>query len=126
MNLVIVEDNELVLYQLMRLIAKQPAISVAGVAASEEDAVAVILANQPDAVLLDLSLLTGNGMRVLKRIRDADSRARVLVLTNHSNDILHRMCTRLGIDGYYNKSRETLACLDQLYSWLPIPAGAAS
>jgi DNA-binding NarL/FixJ family response regulator len=126
MNLVIVEDSELVLYQLMRLVAKQPAICVAGVAASEEDAVALILATQPDAVLLDLSLSSGNGMSVLKRIREANSPARILVLTNNTNEAMHRMCRHLGIDGYYNKNREAHACLDQLYSWLPRQSGEAS
>lgn len=119
MNLIIVEDNELVLYQLMRLVAKQPAIRVAGVATSEDDAVSVILAEQPDAVLLDLSLATGTGMNVLKRIRVAGSAARVLVLTNHTIEIMRRTCEALGIDGFYDKSHEVQACLDQLYSWLP-------
>lgn len=119
MNLVIVEDNELVLYQLMRLVARQPAIRVAGVATSEDDAVSVILAEHPAAVLLDLSLATGTGMNALKRIRAAGSAVRVLVLTNHTIETLRQTCEALGIDGFYDKSHEVQACLDQLYSWLP-------
>lgn len=119
MNLVIVEDNELVRYQLMRLIARRAEIHVAGVAANEEDAVSVILAAQPDAVLLDLSLASGSGVNVLRRIRAAGSPARVLVLTNHSVDIMRRTCESLGIDGFYDKSHDAQACLEHLYSWLP-------
>lgn len=124
MNLVIVEDNELVLYQLLRLVARQSAIRVVGVASGEEDAVAVILCEQPAAVLLDLSLATGSGVNVLKRIRAAGSAAGVLVLTDHSIEIMRQTCESLGIDGFYDKSHEVQACLDHLYSRLPQPAGS--
>ncbi len=126
MNLVIVEDNELVLYQLLRLIARQPAIHVVAMATGENDAVSAIHATQPDAVLLDLSLATGTGINVLKRIRAAGSTARVLVLTNHTDDIVRRTCESHGIDGFYDKSREAEDCFAQLYSWLPQAEWSAS
>ncbi len=119
MNLVIVEDNELVRRQLLRLIAAQPGIHVAGLAASENDAVSVILYAQPDAVLLDLSLGSGTGVNVLRRIRAVECAARVLVLTNHTFDIMRRSCESLGVEGFYDKSYDVQACLEHLYSWLP-------
>jgi DNA-binding NarL/FixJ family response regulator len=119
MNLVIVEDNELVLYQLLRLVAKQPGIRVAGLASEEDAAVKVICLEAPDAVLLDLSLAAGSGINVLKRIRAAGSTARVLVLTNQTADIARRSCDSHGIEGFYDKSREFQTCLDHLFSWLP-------
>lgn len=123
MNLVIIEDNELVLYQLLRLVGKQPGIRVAGLASEEDAAVKVICLEEPDAVLLDLSLATGSGISVLKRIRAAGCRARVLVLTNHTADIARLSCESHGIEGFYDKSRESQACLEQLFSWLPQPRG---
>lgn len=123
MNLVIIEDNELVLYQLLRLIGKQPAICVAGMAAEEDAAVSVIHIAQPDAVLLDLSLASGSGINVLKRMRAAGSKARVLVLTNHPADIARHTCELHGIDGFYDKSSKAQACLEHLFSWLPPTAG---
>lgn len=125
MNIVIIEDNELVLYQLLRLVGKKPAICVAGMAPDEETAVSVIQVVQPDAVLLDLSLASGSGINVLKRIRAAGSKARVLVLTNHPADIARRTCEAHGIDGFYDKSSEAQVCLDHLFSWLPQSAGDA-
>lgn len=118
MKLVVVEDSELVLNQLLRLISAQSGITVAGVAADEESAVAVISSTQPDAVMLDLSLLTGSGINVLRRIRAAGSTARVLILTNHTTDTLRRKCESHGIDGFYDKSNQAPACLDHLFSWV--------
>ncbi len=118
MNLVIVEDSELVLYQLLRQVATQSAINLAGVAADEEAAVSLIKAERPDAVLLDLSLGSGTGLDVLKRIRAAGSKARVLVLTNHTTDIWRRACEPYEIDGFYSKSHQAQVCLDHLFSWV--------
>lgn len=123
MNLVIVEDNELVLYQLLRMVARQPAIKVVAMATGEDDAVSAIQGTRPDAVLLDISLATGTGINVLKRIRAGGSTARVLVLTNYTDEPVRRICEKYGIDGFYDKSREAEECLARLYSWLPTNEG---
>lgn len=125
MNLFIVEDNELVLDQLRRLIACQPDIEVVGIAASEDAAVLAILDRRPDAVLLDLALATGNGVHVLQRIRKLGCTARVLVLTNHTSDIMRRSCAQFGIEGFYDKSHEANACLNHLFGWATLASGAA-
>lgn len=119
MKLVIVEDSELIRNQLMRLITLQTAIRIVGTAGDEAGAVALILDRQPDAILLDLALSPGSGVRVLERIREAGCAARVLVLTNNADAPLQQACRVLGISGFYDKSREAQQCLDQLFAWLP-------
>lgn len=119
MNLVIVEDSELVCAQLQRLITALPGIHVIGTAATESAAVERIRMWDPDAVLLDLSLAAGNGLKVLAAIRAAGSRARVLVLTNHADEALRQTCESFGIAGFYDKSEEMYACLDRLNSLVP-------
>lgn len=114
MNLVIVEDSELVLHQLLRLSTENSRIHVTGVAASEEDAVSVILNGHPDAVLLDLSLAKGTGMGVLRRIRRAGNQAHVLILTNYPSDYFRQTCETHGIDGFFDKTYETQLCFEQL------------
>lgn len=119
MNLVIVEDSELVCAQLQRLISALPGIHVIGTAATEAAAVERIRMWDPDAVLLDLSLAEGNGLKVLAAIRAAGCRARVLVLTNHADEALRQTCESFGIAGFYDKSEEMYACLDHLNSLVP-------
>jgi CheY-like chemotaxis protein len=127
MNLVIVEDNELVRRQLLRMIASQSGIRVVGIATSEEEAVSAILTARPDAVLLDLSLATGTGVCVLRRIRAAGCTARVLVLTNHTIDLMRQTCESLGIDGFLRQEpgRAGLPPTPG-YSWLPATRGGCA
>ena len=123
MKLVIIEDNALVLKQLLRLVGTRAAIRVAGTAADEKAAVSLVHREHPDAILLDLSLASGSGINVLRRIRAAGVPARVLVLTNHTAEIARRACESFGIDGFYDKSGQSRDCVEQLFSWLPQSTG---
>ncbi len=119
MKLILVEDSELIRGQLLHLLAREARIQVVGYATEEEAAVALILATAPDAVLLDLSLAPGSGLKVLERIRAGGSGARVLVLTNNTTPKLHEACMELGAAGVFDKSADADKCLAQLFSWLP-------
>jgi diguanylate cyclase len=119
MNLVIVEDSQLILDQLLRLIGLQPGIRIVGTAGGETQAIELILAQRPDTVILDLALAPGSGVRVLESMRAAGCGARVLVLTNHASEPLQQACQALGVAGFYDKSNEAQACLDALFSALP-------
>lgn len=122
MKLVIVEDFDLILTQLLRMVARREEIAVVGIAADEESAVALITTHDPDAVLLDLALAPGSGIRVLERIRQAGCTARVLVLTNNTGSVLRRTCEGFGISGFYDKSLDVPACMERLFGWLPAPS----
>ncbi|MBI2749795.1 MAG: EAL domain-containing protein [Burkholderiales bacterium] len=119
MNIVIVEDSELIRTQLVRIIGTQPRIHIVGVSGEEDEAVSMILDLNPDAVLLDLSLSPGSGLRVLKGIRSAGSASRVLVLTNNTDEAIKQECLSIGVSGFFDKSQEAEQCLRQLYEWLP-------
>ena len=123
MNIIVVEDSELIRSHLLEIIATQPRIRVIGVATEEEAAISLIMATAPDAVLLDLSLAPGSGIRVLQRIRAAGCAARVLVLTNNIEPALRNACVALGVSGFFDKSFEAEQCMQQLFDWLPpLPA----
>ena len=123
MNIVLVEDSELIRNHLLEMIATQPRIRVIGVATEEEAAISLILATRPDAVLLDLSLSPGSGVRVLRRIRSSGYAGRVLVLTNNIEPALRNACLSLGVSGFFDKSFEAEQCMQQLFDWLvPLPA----
>lgn len=117
MKLAIVEDSELVRDQLVRSFSLNQAISIVGWAVAEDQAVTLILRTEPDIVLLDLTLLEGNGIRVLERIRAAGSKVKVMVLSNNTNAAIVSACQAHGISGYFDKSRDFQNCLDLVGQW---------
>lgn len=119
MNLVVVEDAPLIREQLLRLLAQEPRIRVQGTASTENEALDLIRRGQPQAIVLDLGLAQGNGVRLLERLRAEGCSAQVLILTNNLGEPLRQRCAELGAAGYYDKSLEVSACLQHLYSWLP-------
>ncbi len=119
MNIVIVEDSELVREQLTRLLSSEPRLRLVGVAAGEDEAVELLAQARPDAVLLDLALSPGSGLRVLERMRAAGNAARVLILSNNRDPALRAACLARGADGVFDKTDEAEGCLRRLLAWLP-------
>lgn len=118
-DIVIVEDSELVLNNLRRLLAGLPGARVVGTAAREEEAVSLITELRPDVVLTDLALASGSGLNVLKRIRARECGTRVLVLTNNADEGYRQACMEAGADGFYDKGRCIPDMLKRLVDWLP-------
>jgi diguanylate cyclase (GGDEF)-like protein len=118
MKIVIVEDSELVIESYRQLLQGLPGIELVGTAAGEEEACTLIHAASPDVVLLDLSLASGSGLDVLRRIRAAGSTARVLVVTNHAINAYRTAALGAGAQGFYDKSRDSQELLGRLAGWL--------
>lgn len=123
MRTVIVEDSAAALAALTEALATFPGMELLGTAAAEDPAVDLILARQPDLVLLDLGLASGSGLGVLRRLRSAACPARIVVLTNRVEPAYRTACLAAGANAFFDKSSDHGALLDQLQAWLPpVPA----
>ena len=106
MKVFLVEDSQTVRERLCGMLACIPGIALVGEADNEDDAMQGISAVLPDAVILDLTLVGGNGMGVLRRIREESLNTQVIVLTNYSNPLTRRRCLDAGADYFLDKSNE--------------------
>ncbi|MDX6553443.1 MAG: hypothetical protein QOH74_1931, partial [Gaiellales bacterium] len=66
-RVVVVDDHAVVRDGLAQLLAASPEIELAGTAANGEDAVRVTLEQQPDVVLMDLSMPGIDGIEATRR-----------------------------------------------------------
>jgi len=86
-------------------------MEVVGRAADGEEAVAQALSTRPDIILMDVQMPNVDGIEAMRRIRESDPEARVIVLTTYRDEDYIFPSLRAGARGYLLKdaSREELA-----------------
>jgi DNA-binding NarL/FixJ family response regulator len=85
-NVVIVDDSDLVAQSLERILRGESDLAVVGIAHSEEEALAVVAAQEVDVVVMDYRLGESDGITAAERIRDIRPGARTLILTGDIAD----------------------------------------
>jgi DNA-binding NarL/FixJ family response regulator len=102
-KILIVDDSKAFRDRLRRHLADAPRFDVAGEASSGKDALVAIEAVQPDVILLDLEMPAGNGLTVLRRMRDQGIAIPVIIMTNHASYRLRERCVALGAHAVMDK-----------------------
>lgn len=102
----IVEDSPVIRERLTESLSIPGRIDVVGYADTEAQALTALRAGDWDAVVLDLQLKEGNGLRVLKALRAAREGKLVIVLTNYAFPQYRARSEQLGADYFFDKSRE--------------------
>lgn len=117
MNLYILEDSVLIQNRLIRLVEEVPGMHVLGVASDMESAYLALLGNNADALILDLQLADGNGLQLLRNIKQSKPGIKVVVLTNHATEDNRLHALRAGADGFLDKSTDFGLLKDYLLRW---------
>jgi len=104
----IVEDSPLIRDRLAEDIESDGGVEVVGYADTEQDAVASIVRSTPDAVIVDISLRAGDGLGVIRQIRQKlpETRICIAVLTNYAYPDLRRKSMECGADYFFDKADE--------------------
>lgn len=102
-RVVVVEDSEAFLMRLRLALDESPELQVVGVAESAGQAISLLDRTRPDLVLLDLCLKEGNGVDVLRHIRETGLRVRTLVMTSSDSGELQSACLSLGAHRFFDK-----------------------
>ena len=106
-RVVIVEDSERILTHLAEELSAIDNVCIAGTATTEAQALQLLGDGHWDLAILDLQLREGNGLRVLKAIREeAPGAGTIAVFTNYAFPQYRRRSLELGADYFFDKSRE--------------------
>jgi DNA-binding NarL/FixJ family response regulator len=102
----LVEDSPEVRNLLIDYLHVSGDIEIVGYADTEDEAVAAILAEPVDAVIVDLKLRDGGGMAVIQRLRAAKlvHPPILIVFTNHPQPAIRERAKILGADYFFDKS----------------------
>lgn len=111
----IVEDNQVIYDNLVSTLQELTEVEVVGHARDEAGALRWLRNDGAslDLLIVDIFLLTGSGLGVLKAARDERLNARRVVLTNFATADIRKRCAALGADRVFDKSCE----LDDLITY---------
>jgi len=105
-NMLIVEDSDLVVQKLTKLLEPLENISIKGRCSDGYTAVKLIKELHPDYVILDISLKYGHGIKVLEEISHFDFKPYVIVLSNLNYQYYRDKCKNLGAMHFFDKAME--------------------
>jgi DNA-binding NarL/FixJ family response regulator len=109
-KIIIVEDNNLFREGLKSLLSTHGGFEIVGEARDGLEAVRCITKQQPDLVLLDLSMPKMDGISVIRRIKSQIPNIKIMALTNHSAEKYVLGVFEAGAEGYCLKD----ACRSEL------------
>ena len=82
-RVLVADDHSIMRDGLKRILAATPDLHVAGEAASGDEALAAVKANDYDVVMLDMSMPGLSGIDLIKRLKLEKPKLKILVLSMH-------------------------------------------
>ena len=102
----IVDDQRLFTRGLTGLVGMLPGVEVVGVAYDGQEAVALCRKEEPDVVLMDISMPKMDGISATREIKDLLPQTAVVILTGHEEDEHVFEGIKAGAQGYLLKDSE--------------------
>jgi two-component system, NarL family, invasion response regulator UvrY len=102
--IMLVDDHAVVREGYRSVLQKQPGLRVVAEASDGAEAYRLFKVAEPDLVIMDLSMPGIGGIEAIRRIRQWDKRARILVFTMHQNAAFAVQAIRAGASGYVTKT----------------------
>ena len=122
----VVEDSPQIRERLERMISAVPRLEVVGSADNVTSAVADIETLQPDALVVDIQLVSGSGLDVLWRVRQLQPGIHSIVLTNFSSAQHRKAAKDAGSDYFLDKTNEFSQVTPILKQWRDAKATPSS
>jgi DNA-binding NarL/FixJ family response regulator len=102
-RVLIADDHQIVRDGLKRILAATADVQLAGEAASGDEALALVRANDYDVGVLDMSMPGLSGLALIKRLKEEKPKLRLLVLSMHGEHQYAARALKAGASGYLGK-----------------------
>jgi EAL domain-containing protein (putative c-di-GMP-specific phosphodiesterase class I) len=126
-RLVVIDDHEMLLRSVVRMLNDEPDMAVVGSATTVEEGIQAVRDHVPDVALVDYRLPDGDGAAATRVIRSAWPQIRVIMLTGSGDDLAAFEAERAGCVGYIEKTKapaELIATIRRVHAGeLDLPDG---
>lgn len=102
-RILIVDDHPLVRQGLTGLISTQPDFEICGEASGIVEAQELVATTRPDVAIIDLTLKDGNGIELIKLLKERCPELKMLVISMHDESLFAERALRAGAAGYVSK-----------------------
>lgn len=102
-NVMLVDDHEVVLEGLIRILEKQGGIKIVSVARSGEEAMEKLERFKPDVIIVDIQLPGMNGIELIRRVKRDHPEVEAITLTVFDDEQFARQAIMAGAIGYVIK-----------------------
>lgn len=103
-SILLVDDHPIVREGYRRLLELRPQFTVCAEAEDANQAYIAYKAHKPSVVIMDLSLVGVSGVEALRRIRELDKDAKILIFSMHAGSAFALKAFEAGARGYITKS----------------------
>ena len=100
----LVDDHAVVREGYKRLLERDKNIVVIGEAGGSQDAYRLFTEQQPDVVVMDISLPGMSGIEIMRRMLMRTPEAKVLIFSMHEDEVFASRALQAGARGYITKS----------------------
>jgi DNA-binding NarL/FixJ family response regulator len=104
-RILIADDHRLFAESLMAALSEDERVDVIGIAENGQEAVETALELRPDVILMDLRMPVVDGFDATRRLREAGSDARILILTGTDEPIGSENALAAGASGFIRKEQ---------------------
>jgi CheY-like chemotaxis protein len=110
-----VDDHQVMRQGLIRLMANQPEIHVAGEAANGREALELARRIRPDVIVMDISMPEMDGIEATRHIKHEMPEVRVIGLSMHDDEHLAEAMLKAGAEAFVNKAASPAELLRAIY-----------
>jgi DNA-binding NarL/FixJ family response regulator len=124
-RVVLVDDHEMLLESLHRMLSEQPTIEVTARAQTAAQAVEACRTSPPDVVVMDYQLPDGDGIDTAQRILARHPEVKVVMLTAQNKESVLVRAIEAGCAGFVTKDKALAELLDAIRvvasgeAWIP-------
>lgn len=103
-NIMLVDDHEVVLSGVSRLLSNERKYEIAGTAKSQQDALTILHNKDIDIAIIDLALPELEGIELHRKIKNHAPETKTLIFSMHNSAWVFNELMESGINGYVSKT----------------------
>jgi DNA-binding NarL/FixJ family response regulator len=113
-HILLIDDHPLVLDGIKTMLKDEPSVEIVGACKTAAEALAFLSSNEPDIILLDISLPDMNGLELCEKIRATNKQTKIIGLTSTNEAGIITGLLQRGGNGYLLKNMEREELLEAI------------